>query len=388
MDLSHIYFLSEVGGKTNQEDFIWPHPGTATLYDKVFIVCDGVGGSDNGEIASRIISESVGESILASEKREISGLMVDTILEKARQLLVKYAYQHGLNTDMATTLTLLVLSDKKVFISWCGDSRIYHIRKGVIQYKTSDHSLVNSLVKSGEITEEEAQNHPRKNVILRAIKADESPLNAEHHLFEDVRDGDYFLLCTDGILENITDKDLTFLITQHDKGNIDIIKAFQQFCHGKTRDNYSMYLLKVSISQKSAGYKKKITVLVSFLVLLILTSAIILRSYYTKKQHIDKETVLVLPEEPQKQNSPDTINNSTSHIQLNADTIIQKNKNTMLVQPVKKDSVKTINPIIKRKTKDPVFIIIDNSGDTILEKQEKKIKEPVSNLVPDSSAKE
>ena len=90
-----------------------------------------------------------------------------------------------------------------------------------------------------------------------------------------------------------------------------------------------------------------------------------------------KETVLVLPEEPQKQNSPDTINNSTSHIQLNADTIIQKNKNTMLVQPVKKDSVKTINPIIKRKTKDPVFIIIDNSGDTILEKQEKKIKEPV-----------
>lgn len=386
MDLTHIYFLSEVGGKTNQEDFIWPEAGKASLHDKVFIVCDGVGGSENGEIASRIISETVGKSIMKLEKREMSGAIVNSLLAEARQVLVEYAHQHGLNTDMATTLTLLVLSDRKVFISWCGDSRIYHIRKGHIQYKTSDHSLVNSLVKSGEITEEEALIHPKKNIILRAIKANESPLEIDHHLIEDVQDGDYFMLCTDGLLENITDKDLKFLITQNDKGNIDLVQAFQQFCYGKTRDNYSMYLLQVGINKKSAGYKKKIIFLISFLVLLIFSSVIILSSYFSKKQHVDIDTVIDKPKVKEIKPVTDSIAKSPV-IYTSPDTALIQSKNTISITVVHKDSTavkKTVDPKPKRT---PLIKWIDNSADTIQERSKLKQNDSPGNIEANDSGK-
>ena len=109
MDLAHVYFLHEIGGKKNQEDYIWPEPGSVSLHDKVFIVCDGVGGSENGEIASRIISESVGKAIRNLEKPQMSHDVVNQLLSDAKEVLVDYAQQNGLNTDMATTFTLLVL---------------------------------------------------------------------------------------------------------------------------------------------------------------------------------------------------------------------------------------------------------------------------------------
>lgn len=308
MDLTHLYFLSEIGGKTNQEDYIWPTPGLASLHDKVFIVCDGVGGAANGEVASRIIAESVGQGILKLEKKEMSGATVNDLLSEARQRLVAHAQENGLNSDMATTFTLLVLSDRKVFAAWCGDSRIYHIRHGEILYKTSDHSLVNSLVKSGDITEEEALTHPRKNVILRAIKADDSPIEADYHFIEDVHDGDYFMLCTDGLLENITDKDLKFLITQNDKGNIDLIEAFQQFCLGKTRDNYSMYLMKVRLDPVPKVYKRKILRLAIFLVLLVCATALIIVQYFSKKQQPAEPSAIVQnTADTTKQSAPDPV---------------------------------------------------------------------------------
>lgn len=373
MELTGIYYLNEIGGKTNQEDYIWPEPGKATLHNKVFIVSDGVGGHDSGEIASRIISEYVGNAIGKLENREMSGAIIDGLLMAAKKTMVNYAYQQGLNTDMATTFTLLVLAEKKVFISWCGDSRIYHIRGNKILYKTIDHSLVNSLIKSGEITEDEAQNHPRKNVILRAIRADESEPQADHHLISDIMDGDYFLLCTDGLLENISDSDLIFLLTQNDKGSIDIIKGFEQFCKNKTRDNYSMYLLKVKQSRKASGYKFKIALLSVFLLLLISASLLLINRYLQRKDL-----------HPENNASPVTI--------LSADSSPIKIKDTVLVKVMPSPAAIQINkaddslttkshpklitvppmpttPALKPKDiKKPAIIEIDNSTDTNNEK--------------------
>lgn len=365
MDLSQIYFLSEVGGKANQEDFIWPEAGKASLHNKVFIVCDGVGGADNGEIASRIISETVGNAISKLENREMSGAIVNTLLTEARNALVKYAQQNGLDTNMATTFTLLVISERKVFISWCGDSRIYHFRNGEILYRTSDHSLVNSLVKSGEITEEEALIHPKKNIILKAIKADDSPIEADHYLINDVQDGDYFMLCTDGLLENIADKDLKFLLTQNDKGNIDIIKAFQQFCQGKTRDNYSMYLLQVKLNLKSTAYKKKILFLTAFLILLISASAIILNNYFSKKQKNILKPANTDFNDTAKQQSVEIAPSKTETPKNINDTVIAQPAKTVPRHISLKDSLftkKEKNPDVK---KIPKIIMIDNSEDSI-----------------------
>lgn len=288
MDLSNVYYLHEIGGKTNQEDYIWPTEGTASLEDKVFIVCDGVGGSENGEVASRIISESMGKALLTCSSTTISPEHINSLLLTSKQTMTDYARLNGLSLDMATTFTAVILYKNKAFVAWCGDSRIYHLRKGEVLYKSSDHSLVNLLVKNGEITEEEAMTHPQKNIVLKAIKADSAAVEAECDWIVDVQPGDYFLLCTDGLLENITSKDLKFLLNQNDKGNIDLVKSFQQFCLNKTKDNYSMYLLKVKNGTKLYKYKTKIYFLASLLVMLVASSVVLLRAYYRNKVQTKK----------------------------------------------------------------------------------------------------
>ena len=260
MKLSNIYYLHEIGGKKNQEDYIWPPPGAATGSDKIFIVSDGVGGAENGELASRLISECMGAALQEIPAAHLNSEVINNLLKTAQHKLVDYARERGLNEDMATTFSLLVLNGSRAFISWCGDSRVYHIRNGKILYKTSDHSLVNTLVKSGEITEAEAAAHPQKNIILKAIRADYSPIEAEAIWINNIEDGDYFLLCTDGLLENISDNDLESLIQKTNPEEEAMIYAFQQCCFSKTRDNYSMYLLQTGPGTSGVPAKRKLLI--------------------------------------------------------------------------------------------------------------------------------
>ena len=279
MNLNTIYFLHEIGGRKTQEDYIWPPAGTASAEDKIFIICDGVGGSENGELASKLISEFVASALQEIPASTLSATVINDILLQAQQKLIDHAAQYALNTDMATTFTLLVLNDDKAFIAWCGDSRVYHIRKESVLYKTSDHSLVNTLVKKGEITEQEARSHPQKNIILKAIKADYSPIEAEANWITNIEDGDYFMLCTDGLLENISDNELTFLLRQENTNSNGLINAFQQYCFNKTRDNYSMYLLKINKAHVQAIKKNKkgLLFLSSFI---IIVTGVISGSYF------------------------------------------------------------------------------------------------------------
>ena len=296
MTLTHIYYLHEIGSKKNQEDYLWPVPGTASPDDRIFIVCDGVGGSENGEVASRIVSESVGTSLLKAGSADVGVPLINRLLEDARQKLVDYASLHSLNTDMATTFTLLWINEKSAFVAWCGDSRVYQIRSGQILYRTEDHSLVSSLVRSGELTEAEAREHPQKNLLLKAVKADDTTAEAEGGWIEDIRDGDYFMLCTDGLMENTGERELLFLLQQNDRGDIDLLKSFQQFCYDKTKDNYSMYLIRIGLEQKEiAGTRTakrarhRARTIGWVLLLLLLTGAaafIIKENYFSKKKVI------------------------------------------------------------------------------------------------------
>ena len=286
MDLVGVYHLYEIGGKKNQEDYIWPASGNATLQDRVFIVCDGVGGSENGEIASRLIAEFIAKQVVKYSETEMSQVLINELLEEGRRKLMKYAKEQGLNDDMATTFSMLILYDKRAFIAWCGDTRVYHLRHGIPLYKTEDHSLVNALVKEGEITGEEARLHPQKNIILRAVKADGSPIDAEGYWVDDIQDGDYFMLCTDGILENVTDDDIKFLLNQNDEGKINLVKSFQQFCFNKTRDNYSMYLVKIRMAGKRKASGSRIGY-VMFLLLLVI-SLVLFGLYHARNNEKQK----------------------------------------------------------------------------------------------------
>ena len=284
MNLKAIYYLNEIGEKKNQEDSIWPLPETATLDDRVFIVCDGVGGSEKGEVASRFVSGFVGNAVIKNQQAKFSETYINELLNKARQSLVAYAKSHSLGTGMATTFSMAVFSDDKAFLAWCGDTRIYQIRNGVTKYKTSDHSLVNSLIKSGQISEEEALSHPQKNIILKAIRADDATVEADCFWINDIKDGDYFLLCTDGLLENIGDQELKLLLDKKENSNGDLVQSFQKYCLDRTKDNYSMYLLEIGTKNKRNSHKVTITILVLLLSCLIIASVALVKRYSEDKK--------------------------------------------------------------------------------------------------------
>src|SRR5258708_35153003 len=147
--VTQIDLIHETGAKKNQEDFLWPLPGTASEQDRLFIVCDGVGGAENGEVASKIITGCVADALQRTPASEVGLPMINWLLEEARGRLVEYALLKGLSKDMATTFTLLLLLKDRAFIAWCGDSRVYHLRRNEILFRTTDHSLVHTLVRNG-----------------------------------------------------------------------------------------------------------------------------------------------------------------------------------------------------------------------------------------------
>ena len=159
-------------------------------------------------------------------------------------------------------------------VAHIGDSRIYHVRPSLaskegrtgIIYQSADHSLVNDLLKAGEITEEEAVNFPQKNVITRAMQPHlERRYKADIYEINDVESGDYFFLCCDGVLEQLTNDKLGEIlanVTLNDDGKIAAIKAV---CDERTRDNYTCWLVpidKVEREESDAEHEEDLAVIV------------------------------------------------------------------------------------------------------------------------------
>lgn len=250
------YGFSYIGKKANNEDSIYPISGESSVNSSLFLVCDGVGGLDKGEVASQILSSTLAES-LSSGSNSFVPTQIVKALEIAYARLGKEespdAYQ-----KMGTTLTLLKLHKDGATVAHIGDSRVYHIRPSAskpILFKTRDHSLVMDLVEAGMITEEEAANHPKRNVITRAFQPHQPEMpKPDISETKDIKEGDYFFLCTDGVLENISD-DLLVSILKSKKTDKDKILEIEAICEGQTKDNYSAYL--VPISTVSGGVTPK-----------------------------------------------------------------------------------------------------------------------------------
>ncbi len=266
--------FSEIGRKDNQEDFLWPNPATVTTENRVFVMCDGVGGQDSGEVASETAATALGTYL--TEHQSEDGIVTKADFEKA----LSYAYDemdkvdNGAVRKMGTTMTCLVLHRGGALVAHIGDSRIYHVRPSLaskegrtgIIYQSADHSLVNDLLKAGEITEEEAVNFPQKNVITRAMQPHlERRYKADIYEINDVESGDYFFLCCDGVLEQLTNDKLGEIlanVTLNDDGKIAAIKAV---CDERTRDNYTCWLVpidKVEREESDAEHEEDLAVIV------------------------------------------------------------------------------------------------------------------------------
>ena len=247
-------FLHEKGKRGNNEDSIYPFEGAATTEDRLFIVCDGVGGANKGEIASRMVCELFHAYFTEHPSDTYDQSFFDNALIFVEQKLSEHIAAHQECAGMATTLTLLYFDEtnNRVTIAWSGDSRVHHVREGKILFETEDHSLVNELMKRGELTPEEAKVHPQRNVILRAISGSETPTQLDVHHISDVQPGDFFMLSTDGILESIDDRILVTLLTEPNISLENVKDNIKELCDQYSHDNFSMYLVQVEDVEEDA----------------------------------------------------------------------------------------------------------------------------------------
>lgn len=178
----------------------------------VCVVCDGMGGTSGGQLASRIavktfeteMKELLTPDMKPEQLREVSSCAVAT----ANRAIREAAEAHQDCRNMGTTLVSAVSYDGGAVVTNVGDSRAYHITPNGITRITKDHSLVESMVDRGDITAEEARHHPNRNLITRALGPD-LVAECDGYICK-MEKGDYLLLCTDGLIDTVTDQEMLF----------------------------------------------------------------------------------------------------------------------------------------------------------------------------------
>lgn len=190
----------------NEDSFL------ADLARGIFVVADGVGGADAGEVASQkaveVLSEAFPEQVNSGE--DVEDLM-ELAIQRANSAIHQMAADDPRASMMATTIVVLHLDGSQATIGHVGDSRLYRLSpEGKLWRETADHSIVEEEVRAGRMTPEQAANHPSKNVISRALGAE--PLVEVDMKTIEVGEGNSFLLCTDGITRHIADNEIRELL--------------------------------------------------------------------------------------------------------------------------------------------------------------------------------
>ena len=166
----------------------------------LFAVADGIGGAQAGEVASRLAATALRETGAdgADPRRH-----VDALIQEANRRVYERQTSDASASGMGTTITVALLHDEMVWIGHVGDSRAYLIRNGELEQLTEDHSLVAELVRSGKLSPEEAETHPQRSVVTRALGTDP---NVDVDTFEvEGRTGDLYMLCSDGLTTMVDD---------------------------------------------------------------------------------------------------------------------------------------------------------------------------------------
>jgi protein phosphatase len=216
----------------------------------LYAVADGVGGSEAGEVASRIAVDTIARAlpdllgdrdrtppseVRSGDVPELAAFRHAVLL--ANRNIIEEAGKDAARTGMGTTLTALLLVRKRAFLAHIGDSRAYRLRNGTLEQLTSDHSVVAEQVRAGLLTPAQARTSPYRHVITQALGIDREA--APDLMEQPVQPGDTFLLCSDGLTEMVSDGDIgrilagsaprdaaqKLIVAANDRGGVDNITA-------------------------------------------------------------------------------------------------------------------------------------------------------------------
>ncbi|MBR2744114.1 MAG: Stp1/IreP family PP2C-type Ser/Thr phosphatase [Clostridia bacterium] len=197
---------------------------------KLFIVADGMGGYKGGEVASKLAVDSTKSYILnnfASIKKEKEAILdlIRNAIEYANMVIYEKSKEIEDYSGMGTTIDICIILSGRVYIGHVGDSRVYRLRKQFLRKLTVDHNYVEQLVKQGNITKEEAYNHPKKNMLTKALGC--TAFVEPDVMVKGFQKDDILLMCTDGLTNMVKEDGIFEIITKNpeDACNVLIEKA-------------------------------------------------------------------------------------------------------------------------------------------------------------------
>ena len=189
-----ISSLTDIGNtREMNQDYLYSSEESVGKLPNLFLVADGMGGHKAGEFASRYVVEHIVRSIKGSKEEEAVRILSESI-ETANRKLKEYADAHQQMRGMGTTIVAAVIQGRTLLVANVGDSRLYIVGDEITQV-TQDHSLVQEMVRLGQMDPQSAKNHPDKNIITRAVGVSEK---VKIDIFErQLRAGEYIILCSD-----------------------------------------------------------------------------------------------------------------------------------------------------------------------------------------------
>lgn len=235
------FSVTNIGKKRKlNQDFVYTSEVPVGHLPNLFIVADGMGGHNAGDYASKLAVETMVEEIAVSAEREPEAVLRMAV-EKANAMVNGSAKKAPELEGMGTTVVAASFEGRTLSVANVGDSRLYVVGGHEIRQITRDHSWVEDMVRSGGMGREEARNHPDKNIITRAVGAEDT---VKTDFFSvTLREGDMILMCTDGLTNMLNDEEIRMVLD----GARDIVEKAEELVRRANenggRDNISVILI-------------------------------------------------------------------------------------------------------------------------------------------------
>jgi PPM family protein phosphatase len=216
----------------------------------VFAVADGMGGAQAGEVASRIAASTFERRGKVNPQEPAEG-QLEEIAQAANREIHQLAQEDSSRAGMGTTLTAAMVRGDEVSLGHVGDSRAYVLRQGQLKRLTKDHSLVEELRRQGRLTEEQAEEHPQRSIITRAL-GPEPNVNVDTMTFP-ARDGDVYLLCSDGLTTMVSDDEIRQILVESRTLRSAVNKLVEAANRGGGRDNITAVAFRLADADAKEG---------------------------------------------------------------------------------------------------------------------------------------